>query len=137
MTEKESLKAKEAYTIEELKAILRILRSEEGCPWDRKQTHASLIPCLREESREVEEAIAAQDMENLCEELGDLLFQVMIHSRIAEEEGYFSIEDVVSQIAAKMIRRHPHVFGDVAVNSEEEALKLWREIKSAEKREKS
>lgn len=137
MTEKERLKAKEIYCFEDLRAILRILRSEEGCPWDRRQTHESLRSCLREESREVEAAIETKDMENLCEELGDLLFQVMIHSQIAEEEGYFSIEDVVSQIAAKMIRRHPHVFGDVTVNSEEEALRLWKEIKSAEKREKS
>lgn len=137
MTEKDILKAKETYTFEDLKTILRILRSEEGCLWDRKQTHTSLIPCLQEESREAEEAIAAQDMENLCEELGDLLFQVMIHSRIAEEAGCFSIEDVINGICAKMIRRHPNVFGDVTVCSEEEGIRLWKEIKSAEKREKS
>ncbi|MDY5483113.1 MAG: MazG family protein [Clostridium sp.] len=137
MTEKERLKEKEQYTFEDLKSIMRILRSEEGCPWDRKQTHESLIPCLKEEAGEVIEAIEKQDMENLCEELGDLLFQVMSHSRIAEENGCFSIDDVVHQISAKMVRRHPNVFGDVKVESAEEGLALWKRIKSQEKSEKS
>lgn len=137
MTEKERLKEKEQYTFEDLKSIMRILRSEGGCPWDRKQTHESLIPCLKEETGEVIEAIEKQDMENLCEELGDLLFQVMSHSRIAEENGCFSIDDVVHQISAKMVRRHPNVFGDVKVESAEEGLALWKRIKSQEKSEKS
>ena len=137
MTEKEILQKKERYAFEDLKAIMRILRSEDGCPWDRKQTHESLIPCLKEETGEVISAIEAQDMENLCEELGDLLFQVMSHSRIAEERGYFTVDDVVHQISAKMVRRHPNVFGDVKVESEEEGLALWKHIKSREKSEKS
>ena len=137
MTEKERLKAKKEYTFEDLTAIMRILRSEDGCPWDRKQTHASLLSCLAEEAGEVAEAIEKRDMENLCEELGDLLFQVMIHSRIAEENGFFTIDDVVSQICAKMIRRHPNVFDGIQVTSEEEGLELWKRIKSEEKREKS
>lgn len=137
MTEKEILKAKEHYTFDDLIAIMRILRSEDGCPWDRAQTHESLIPCLMEEAGEVEAAIQNRDMENLCEELGDLLFQVMVHSRIAEENGFFDVGDVIQQVGAKMIRRHPNVFGDVKVNSAEEGLALWKRIKSEEKREKS
>ena len=137
MTEKEILKAKEHYTFDDLIAIMRILRSEDGCPWDRAQTHESLIPCLMEEASEVEAAIQNRDMENLCEELGDLLFQVMVHSRIAEENGFFDVDDVIQQVSAKMIRRHPNVFGDVKVNSAEEGLALWKRIKSEEKREKS
>lgn len=137
MTEKEILKAKEHYTFDDLIAIMRILRSEDGCPWDRAQTHESLIPCLMEEASEVEAAIQNRDMENLCEELGDLLFQVMVHSRIAEENGFFDVGDVIQQVSAKMIRRHPNVFGDVKVNSAEEGLALWKRIKSEEKREKS
>ena len=137
MTEKEILKAKEHYTFDDLIAIMRILRSEDGCPWDRAQTHESLIPCRKEEAGEVEAAIQNRDMENLCEELGDLLFQVMVHSRIAEENGFFDVGDVIQQVSAKMIRRHPNVFGDVKVNSAEEGLALWKRIKSEEKREKS
>ncbi len=124
------------YTFEDLIEITAALRSEGGCPWDRKQTHESLIPCLTEESGEVIEAIHNQDMENLCEELGDLLFQVMIHSRIAEEKGMFSINDVIDGISAKMVRRHPHVFGDLTIDSEEERLALWQRIKSEEKSKK-
>ncbi len=137
MTKKEILKAKEHYTFDDLIAIMRILRSGDGCPWDRAQTHESLIPCLQEEAGEVVDAIQNRDMDNLCEELGDLLFQVMVHSRIAEENGCFAIDDVVHRISAKMIRRHPNVFGDVKVNSAEEGLELWKRIKSEEKRENS
>lgn len=124
------------YTFEDLCSIMQTLRSEKGCPWDRRQTHETLIPCLEEEAGEVIEAIENRDMENLCEELGDLLFQVMIHSRIAEENGFFTIEDVIDGISAKMIRRHPNVFGDVKINSPEEGLALWRRIKSEEKSKK-
>lgn len=137
MTEKERLKNKETYTFADLTAIMRILRSEDGCPWDRKQTHESLLSCLKEEAGEVAEAIEKQDMDNLCEELGDLLFQVMIHSRIAEEEGFFTIDAVIQQICEKMIRRHPNVFDGLTVRSEEEGLRLWKRIKSEEKHEKS
>lgn len=124
------------YTFEDLKQIMRVLRSDSGCPWDRRQTHESLIPCLEEESQEVIDAIRNQDMENLCEELGDLLFQVMSHSQIAEENGCFSVEDVVHGISEKMIRRHPNVFGTVEVKTQEEGMKLWEKIKSEEKRKK-
>lgn len=124
------------YTFENLRDIMNTLRSEHGCPWDKKQTYESLIPFLEEETGEVIEAIQRKDMENLCEELGDLLFQVMIYSRIAEEKGFFTIDDVIDGISAKMVRRHPNVFADVKVNSEEECLQLWEKIKSEEKRKK-
>lgn len=125
-----------AYTFKDLTDITAKLRSENGCTWDRAQTHESLIPCLMEESGEVRDAIVNKDGENLCEELGDLLFQVMIHSQIAAERGAFTVDDVVQGICEKMVRRHPHVFGDRKVNSPEEALALWQEIKKREKSEK-
>lgn len=125
-----------AYTFKDLTDITAKLRSENGCTWDRAQTHESLIPCLMEESGEVRDAIVNKDDENLCEELGDLLFQVMIHSQIAAERGAFTVDDVVQGICEKMVRRHPHVFGDQKVNSPEEALALWQEIKKREKSEK-
>ena len=125
------------YTFDDLKDIMRTLRSENGCPWDRRQTHESLIPCLEEEAGEVIDAIRENDPENLCEELGDLLFQVRSHSQIAEEKGLFTIDDVVDGVSAKMIRRHPNVFGDEKVNSAEEGLDLWNRIKSEEKSKKA
>ena len=125
-----------AYTFKDLTDITAKLRSENGCTWDRAQTHESLIPCLMEESGEVRDAIVNKDDENLCEELGDLLLQVMIHSQIAAERGAFTVGDVVQGICEKMVRRHPHVFGDRKVNSPEEALALWQEIKKREKSEK-
>lgn len=128
---------KRMYNFEELKEIIRALRDENGCPWDRKQTHESLIPCLREEAQEAVEAIEKRDMENLCEELGDVLLQVMLHSQIASEHSDFTIEDVVTGLCEKMIRRHPHVFGESTVKNEEELLKQWEEIKKQEKSEKS
>lgn len=124
------------HTFEELIQVIAKLRSEDGCPWDREQTHESLIRCLREESDEVVEAIEHKDMENLCEELGDILLQVMLHSQIASEQGIFSVEDVVDGVCEKMIRRHPHVFGDIKVNSPEESLALWQAIKKQEKAKK-
>lgn len=125
------------YNYEELLDIIHALRGENGCPWDKAQTHESLIPCLREESEEVVQAIENQDMENLCEELGDVLLQVLLHAEIASESGAFTMEDVVQGIAEKMVRRHPHVFGDVKVNSPEEGLALWKSIKMEEKRQKN
>lgn len=121
------------HTFEDLVNITNKLRSEHGCPWDREQTHESLKKCLEEESGEVLDAIDQKDMENLCEELGDVLFQVMLHSQIAKERGAFTIDDVVNGICEKMIRRHPHVFGDKKVISSEEGQALWNEIKMQEK----
>ena len=117
--------------------VVAKLRAKDGCPWDREQTHESLkAPCI-EEACEVVCGInilnATGNAENLKEELGDLLFQVMIHAQIAEEEGLFRIEDVIDTVTDKMIRRHPHVFGDVSVSGSDEVIKNWDEIKSAEK----
>jgi len=122
------------YTFEEFMDIIRKLRSRDGCPWDREQTHESLKSCLLDECYEVIEAIDNNDKDNLCEELGDVLLQVAMHSVIAEETGDFTIDDVIDAEAVKMIRRHPHVFGDVAVSNSEEVLKNWDEIKKQEKR---
>ncbi|MCI8376805.1 MAG: MazG family protein [Lachnospiraceae bacterium] len=121
------------YTYEELLGIVAELRSEHGCPWDREQTHESLIKCLREESQEVVEAIEKKDDENLCEELGDVLLQVLMHSQIAAEEQRFTMEDVVDMLAHKLVRRHPHVFGDQKALSAEEGLASWNAIKAQEK----
>ena len=124
------------YTFQDLTDIIAKLRSEEGCPWDREQTYESLKMCLVDETQEVLEAVDNQDMDNLCEELGDVLLLVMLNSQIARERGDFAVDDVIDGICRKMIRRHPHVFGDVKVNSAEEGLALWNEIKAQEKAEK-
>ena len=122
---------------DEFVATIAALRSENGCPWDRKQTHESLKECLVEETGEVLEAIDKKDDANLCEELGDVLLQVVMHAQIAAEEGRFTIEDVINGVNVKMIRRHPHVFGDIKVSSVEEGLDLWEQIKQKEKEAKS
>lgn len=124
------------YTFEDLREIIGKLRSPEGCPWDREQTFESLKVCLANESQEVFEAVDHKDMENLCEELGDVLLQVMLNSQIAQEQEAFTIDDVIDGLCRKMVRRHPHVFGDVKVNSPEEGRALWEQIKMQEKAEK-
>ncbi len=124
---------KEPHNFEELREIITVLRSENGCKWDRAQTHESLKKCLSDESEEVFQAIDNQDDENLCEELGDILLQVLMHSEIASERGAFTLDDVIQTVSEKMIRRHPHVFGDAVVNSPEESLALWNSIKKKEK----
>ena len=120
-----------------LKEIVRKLRAEDGCPWDRVQTHASLKTTCVEEAAEVICGInileQTGDPENLREELGDLLLQVMFHAVIAEEEGLFTIDDVARTVSEKMIRRHPHVFSGVDFASDEERHAAWAEIKKAEK----
>ena len=124
------------YSYEELLNVIAQLRSEHGCPWDKAQTHESLIPCLRNECEEVVQAIEQQDEENLCEELGDVLLQVLLHARIAEEEGQFTMADVVNGLAEKMVRRHPHVFGNEEYGSPEQNQARWEEIKRQEKEAK-
>lgn len=121
------------YGFDDLIEIISQLRAPGGCPWDMEQTHESLKKCLIEESGEVIEAIDKKDDENLCEELGDLLLQVVMHAQIASEEDRFTMDDVIQGVSEKMIRRHPHVFGDKKVSSPEESLKLWKEIKKSEK----
>ena len=127
---------KAMYTFQNLIDITAKLRAEGGCSWDRAQTHESLKPYLREESEEVCAAIDNGDMENLCEELGDVLFQVMLHSQIAAEENRFTIEDVVDMLAKKLVRRHPHVFGDQKALTAEEGLASWEAVKRMEKEER-
>ena len=124
------------HDFEELKEIITILRSENGCRWDRAQTLESLKKCLVNETQEVLEAIDNDDHENLCEELGDVLLQVLMQSEIAKENGWFTFDDVVQMLSEKMIRRHPHVFGDAVANTPEESLALWRKIKEQEKLKK-
>lgn len=119
--------------LEKLVDLIGVLRSENGCPWDRAQTHSSLRPNMLEEAYEAVDAINSGDMKHLKEELGDVLLQVILHSQIASEEKAFDIEDVAKGLHDKIIHRHPHVFGDVKVTSAEEALKSWDNIKKAEK----
>ena len=116
--------------------IIAQLRAPGGCPWDIKQTHESLKKCLVEETGEVLEAIDHKDDANLCEELGDVLLQVVMHAQIAAEENRFTMDDVIQGVAEKMIRRHPHVFGDAKAETQEESLALWQEIKRKEKERK-
>ena len=120
---------------DKLVEIIATLRGPNGCPWDKKQTHQSLLPFLFEESNEVADTILSNDYNHLREELGDLLLQVVLHSQIAKENGHFSISDVIDSISEKMIRRHPHIFSDVKVESEEEVNRLWDEIKKQERKD--
>lgn len=116
-----------------LRAIMELLRSEQGCPWDREQTHKSIRQNLLEEAYETCEAIDLDDKSLLCEELGDVLLQVVFHARMEEEAGGFSIDDVISGICRKLITRHPHVFGDADVKGSSEVLSRWEEIKQDSK----
>jgi MazG family protein len=123
--------------IDALLAIVARLRDpEKGCPWDLKQTFGTILPYTLEEAYEVAEAIELDDMGELREELGDLLFQVAVYARMAEERGSFDFGDVVESISAKMIRRHPHVFADAHVASEEEARLNWERVKAEERQAK-
>ena len=119
--------------MDELLAIMARLRGKGGCAWDIEQTHESLIPYLIEESYEVIDAIRNKDTENLREELGDLLLQVVFHSQIASEGDHFDFEAVTKEVSEKMIRRHPHVFGDAVADDPEEVLSQWEQIKLKEK----
>lgn len=116
-----------------LRQIIAELRGPEGCPWDKKQTHESLKKYLIEEAYELIDSIDQEDDEGMVGELGDVLLQVMLHSQIGEDEGMFTIDDVIEGITAKMVRRHPHVFGNVEVNGEEDVLVNWQKIKEEEK----
>ncbi len=121
------------YTLADFLSIVAQLRHPEtGCPWDLKQNFQTMIPHLLEESYEVVEAIEQQDMPNLREELGDLLLQVVFLSQLATEQQLFTFDDVVNDVAAKLIRRHPHVFGEEKAKNEEEALQHWQAMKQQE-----
>jgi tetrapyrrole methylase family protein / MazG family protein len=125
-----------SLTFTRLHEIVSILRSPEGCPWDREQTHASLRKNLIEEAYEVLETIDEDDPDHMCEELGDLLLQVMLHAQIEEEAGAFTVYDVIRTLNEKLIRRHPHVFGTTRAEDADEALANWQAIKAEEKRSK-
>lgn len=117
--------------------IIATLRGPNGCPWDQKQTHESLKKYLLEEAHEFLAAVDAEDDFGMIEELGDVLLQVFLHAQIGEDNGYFNLEEVLASISEKMIRRHPHVFGDVCVEGAEQVVENWEEIKRAEKGERN
>ncbi|MBA2876712.1 bifunctional methyltransferase/pyrophosphohydrolase YabN [Thermaerobacillus caldiproteolyticus] len=121
------------HRFETLRRVIATLRGPNGCPWDRKQTHESLKKYLLEETYELFDAIDENDDDHMIEELGDVLLQVMLHAQIGEDEGMFSIDDVIRGITEKMIRRHPHVFGDVTVENADEVVQNWQQIKAKEK----
>ncbi len=119
--------------IEDLLKTIERLRAPGGCPWDREQTHKSICNCLVEETAEFIETVDLGEREHMCEELGDLLLQVIMHAQIAKEEGAFTFDDVARVVNEKMVRRHPHVFGDISLKDSDAVLKKWDEIKSGEK----
>lgn len=134
------------YTLQDFQAIIKTLRSEYGCPWDRAQTHGSLTGCMIEEAAEAVSGIKLYERtgnsDSMKEELGDVLMQVVLHAGIAEEEGLFTLDDVIDGISKKMVRRHPHVFepdGTPLKGREPDPanLKSWQEIKAAEKENQS
>ena len=128
---------KDKHDIGELLEIVNILRSPDGCEWDRAQNFSTMKKCLADETQEVLDAIDNKDYKNLQEELGDVLLQVVMNSEIASEQGLFGFNDVVQTLCEKLIRRHPHVFGDIEKpTTPEESLKLWRAVKAKEKENK-
>ncbi len=128
---------KDAYKIEDLRRIMELLRSEKGCPWDREQNHKSIRANLLEEAYEAVDAVDRANDTDLCEELGDVLLQVVFHARMAEEEGSFTLDDVADGICKKLILRHPHVFGEVKVSDSAEVLDNWDRIKRVEKKQET
>jgi tetrapyrrole methylase family protein/MazG family protein len=121
---------------EKLVLIMRRLRGAKGCMWDKEQTHESLIKHLFSESEELKAAVSKNDMENIQEELGDILLQVVFHSQIAKEKKTFDITDVIKTLNQKLIRRHPHIFGGYKVKNTEDIVEMWNKIKQQEKADK-
>ncbi|RIL09815.1 hypothetical protein DCC79_09945, partial [bacterium] len=117
----------------DLGEVIAHLRAPDGCPWDREQTHRSLRPYLLEEAHEALDALDAGDAAALCEELGDLLLQIALHAQIAAEAGTFTLADVVRGLTAKLIRRHPHVFGDVRADTADDVRRNWEALKQGER----
>src|SRR3990172_8884650 len=124
---------RELRTFAGLRRIIATLRGPNGCPWDHVQTHESLRPYLLEEASETLAALDSGDRELLCEELGDLLLEVLLHVRIAEETGEFRLADVIYSIAGKLVRRHPHVFGEAVAETPEAVVEQWEELKREER----
>lgn len=127
------------YSYEDLLEIIAVLRGENGCPWDKAQTHESLVSSLLEESYELVDAINNKDTDNIKEELGDVLLQVVMHAQIAKEEGEYTMEDVIDGIAGKLVYRHPHVFkkNEEKIDTPEGVSLKWEELKQKEKQEKT
>ncbi|MBY7141633.1 nucleoside triphosphate pyrophosphohydrolase [Virgibacillus sp. NKC19-3] len=121
------------HTFTRLRETIATLRSPSGCPWDKAQTHESLRQYAIEEVYELIDAIDNQDEENIIEELGDILLQVMLHSQIGEDDGYFNVDDVIGSVTNKMVYRHPHVFDDIAIDSVDDVYRNWDQLKQAEK----
>lgn len=128
---------KEKYTFEDLLDIMKLLRSENGCPWDREQNHETLKKYLIEETYEVLEAIDLKDKDRLCEELGDLLLQIVFHAQIGQEQKEFTMDDIITGVCRKMVLWHTHVFGEVKANTADDVVANWEEIKKKEKGMKS
>ncbi len=120
--------------IQRLKKIVARLRGPDGCPWDQKQTHQSLAECLIEECAELLDSIDHNDLENMCEELGDVLLQVVMHAQLAEEAHGFDLNTVAIKLNEKLVRRHPHVFGDKIITESNEVIAQWDAIKAEEKK---
>lgn len=134
MNDKEMVECVEpARQVERLRKIMHRLRAPGGCPWDAEQTHESIVTNLIEEAYETVDTIKRGDTEHLKEELGDLLLQVVFHAEIAEGNGHFNFDDVAEGISEKLVRRHPHVYGDTSVNDSDGVLNQWEEIKRQEK----
>lgn len=134
---KTELSEKDKYDFDDLCRMMTLLRSPDGCPWDREQTHESVRKNFIEEAYEVAEAIDEKSTEHLCEELGDVLLQVVFHAEMEREKGTFDISDVITEICTKLVRRHPHVFGDVKAETSDKVISNWDSIKKEEKKQKS
>lgn len=120
----------------ELKKVFDRLHGPDGCLWDKKQTHKSILPDLKEEADEFIAAVKKGDLHNMREELGDILLHVMFHAKLAEKAGNFDVEDVIDELIRKLKRRHPHVFGKEKVTSAEQIIENWEKIKAREKEER-
>ncbi len=127
---------RDRFDLNDLRTVFKALRGENGCPWDRVQTHESIRANLIEETYEVVEAIDNSDLKLMREELGDLLLQVVFHAGIEEEQGTFTLDDVISDVTEKLVRRHPHVFADVEADDPESALNAWEAAKGVEKKDR-
>ncbi len=141
MTEIQKLKTqlceKQHYNFDDLLDLVKVLRSDEGCVWDREQTNKSIRNALIDETYEFIEGLDADDNELMCEELGDVLFQVIFHAQITKEDVKFDVNNVIDGICKKMIERHPHVFGDTFADTSEKVLETWEKIKNKEKERKT
>lgn len=140
MTDKEiitTLSTKELFDFNDLLDLVKVLRGENGCPWDKEQTNKSIRNSIIDETYEFIEGLDSDNDELMCEELGDVLFQIIFHASIKSDEKIFNIDDIINGICKKMILRHPHVFGETKVENSTQVLSNWEKIKSAEKQRKT